>query len=314
MKCEHAQIQVKGTAVTVPAVRVQGYTVVLPGKWLRIARLFDEDWIAASIHPESFIADLKNASPRPDIFTFAQRVSDTQPKYPYRFEWEDVAAIRIRTYDEWWNALPRIGRKNMRRAARCGVVVEPVAFDDSLIRGIKEIYDETPIRQGRRFWHYGKTLEAVRSANATYLDTSEFLAAYCNGKMIGFAKLVYVGGVARIMQILSRQAQRDKRPTNALLAKAVEVCYRRGVTHLIYGHYTHGNKTHAPLTDFKRRNGFERIQFPRYFVPLTRKGEAAIAFRLHLGLGNLLPGRLTDFLLSARAAFYAGRPLSWGSP
>ena len=36
----------------------------------------------------------------------------------------------------------------MRRAEKRGVVVREVPFDDDLVRGIVEIYDETPIRQG----------------------------------------------------------------------------------------------------------------------------------------------------------------------
>lgn len=306
-RSEPAEITVKGNRGEVPAVRLHGETVVLPGKWLRIARIHDEDWVAGSSidEPESFIRRLKSVSPRPDIFTFAQHVSESQPRYPYAFEWEDAAAISITTYADWWNGLPQVARKNVRRAARRGVVVERVAFDDALIRGIKEIYDETPIRQGRRFWHYGKDLESVKRANASYLDRSEFLAAYHDRALIGFIKLVYVDDVARIMQILCRQGHSDKRPSNALLARAVEACCQRGMTYFIYGRYSYGSKTESSLIDFKRRNGFERIQFPRYFVPLTRKGEAAMALKLHLGFERLVPRRVTHFLLNARAALFA---------
>ena len=38
-----------------------------------------------------------------------------------------------------------------------------VPFDDALVRGISRIYDETPTRQGRRFWHYGKDLDAAKA-------------------------------------------------------------------------------------------------------------------------------------------------------
>jgi len=115
------------------------------------------------------------------------------------------------------------------------------------------------------------------------------------------------------VQLLAKRAESSHRPSNALLAMAVEVCCQRGVTHLTYGRYTYGNKTHSTLTDFKRRNGFQCIRFPRYFVPLTGKGKAAMAFKLHLGREHLVPSRLMDFLLNARAAYYARYPGSRGS-
>ena len=102
-----------------------------------------------------------------------------------------------------------------------------VNFDDQLVRGISDIYNETPIRQGRKFWHYGKSFEQVKAENATYPDRSEFIGAFFNGELIGFIKFVMVNNVARIMQIVSLEAHTDKRPTNALLAKAVEIAARK---------------------------------------------------------------------------------------
>ena len=119
--------------------------------------------------------------------------------------------------------------------------------------------------------------------------------------------MVYVGKVARIMQILSKNAHADKRPPNILLTKAVEVCAQRGMTHFIYGQYYYGNKGHTPITEFKRRNGFEEIRTPRYYVPLTLKGGLALGLNLHRGVKNLLPGGVMNTLLDVRAKVYARR-------
>ena len=54
-------------------------------------------------------------------------------------------------------------------AAPAYALALPVAFS----RGISNVYNETPIRQGRKFWHYGKSFDQVKAANATYLDRSE---------------------------------------------------------------------------------------------------------------------------------------------
>jgi hypothetical protein len=306
MQTGFAEISVKGKVVTVPSFCIQRQTVVLSGTWLTTARIHDEEWMTGPLvdDPDLFIRSLQSASPRPDIFTFAQSVSETQPRYRYPMEWEDAAAVPITTYSDWWDGLPREARKNVRRAERRGVAIKLVAFDDALIQGIKGIYDETPIRQGRRFWHYRKDLESVKRDNSSFLDRSEFVGAYHDGELIGFIKLVYVDRVARIMQILSKQAHFDKRPPNALLAKAVEVCCQKGMTHFIYGRYSYGNKGLTPIAEFKRRNGFKRILFARYFVPMTLKGRAAVTLKLHHGLKNLLPGRVTNLLLAARGRFY----------
>jgi hypothetical protein len=117
------------------------------------------------------------------------------------------------------------------------VVVRSVPFTDDLVAGIVDIYNETPIRQGRPFWHYGKTFEAVKQMNATYLERSGFLGAFLGDELIGFLKIVYVNRVARLMQIVAKDAHRDKRPMNALIAKAVELCETKNCTDLVYGNY-----------------------------------------------------------------------------
>ena len=164
-----------------------------------------------------------------------------------------------------------------------------VQFDDELVAGIKRIYDETPIRQGRRFSHYQKDLEPVKRENSSYLERCDFLGAYFEGELIGFVKMVYVGQVARIMQILSMNAHFDKRPPNALLAKCVERCCEKGMKYFVYGKYVYGNKRNSPITEFKRRTGFEEMRFRRYYVPLTVWGGVALKLGLHHGLQGLLP-------------------------
>jgi len=303
MPTQYAEISVNGKTLKVPAVSIDRRTVVATGKGLRIARFHEEEWNEdrTITDPDSFLRELKGGPLRADIFTFAQPLADPQPRHPFHVEWDDVAAVSITTYSDWWDQLPQVSRKNVRRAERRGVVVRLAVFDDVFVRGIKGIYDETPIRQGRHFWHYGKDLESVKRENATFLDRCDFVAAYHNDELIGFIKIVYVGKVARIMQIISKNAHADKRPPNILLAKAMEVCCQKGMTHFVYGQYFYGSKGHTPITEFKHRNGFKRIPFPRYFVPLTLKGKAAIALGLHRGVKSLIPPRLLNFLLETRA-------------
>ena len=51
----------------------------------------------------------------------------------------------------------------------------------------------------------------------------------------------------------------------------------------------------------------ELLDFPRYYVPLTRFGALAIRCGLHRGLAQLLPENVTNVFLAARAAIYRRR-------
>src|SRR5688572_7985022 len=127
---------------------------------------------------ETFLTSLRQAPASIDLFTFAQKVPDTTPAHSFYTEWENIAAVRTDKFKDWWDSLPQETRKNVRRAERRGVVVRSVEFNDDLVRGLKEIYDETPIRQGRKFWHYGKDVAVIKAENASYLDRSELLGAF----------------------------------------------------------------------------------------------------------------------------------------
>ena len=256
-------ISVRGKAVRVPTACVNGQTVVVTGRSLRVARIHDVEFAdgEAITDPSAFIKALAATGLRADILTFPQKIYEGEPKHRLPFDWDNAAVAPAGDYDRWWNELPQVVRKNVRRAAKRGVTVEVAAFDDALVHGIKGIYDETPIRQGRRFWHYGKDLETIRAENGSYLERAEFIGAYCEGELIGFVKFVRTGTVAVVMQILCKAAHYDKRPMNALIAKAMEVCHAKGVSHLVYSKFMYGNKT-DDMTEFKRRNGFVQMDFP----------------------------------------------------
>lgn len=306
---DQISINVRGRTVSVPCLRVGDLSIVKTGKFLKTATVHDQEWQADPNvrDPGAVIEAMSRNQFRADIFSFFQTVFETTPQYSYPMDWDNVAVVKLTDFNAWWKALPQESRKNVRRGEKRGVVARSTPFGDTLVAGIKNLYDETPTRQGRAFWHYGKSLDIIRAENATYLNRSEFVGAYLGNELIGFLKMVYTGKAARIMQILSKNAHADKRPPNILLAKAIEVCCQRGMEYFIYGQYYYGKKGHTPITEFKRRNGFECLQIPRYSVPLTVKGRVSVAFRLHKGIKEILPGRISRFLLYARGRYYAGK-------
>src|SRR5438552_1655252 len=98
-----------------------------------------------------------------------------------------------------------------------------------------------------------------------------------------------IGGNGCRRRPVRMSGHHDKRPANALIAKAVEICEAKGVRYLTYGNFHYGNKGIDRLLEFKIRNGFEAILMPRFYVPLTLKGALCMRLRLHRGLLGILP-------------------------
>jgi hypothetical protein len=308
MERPFCEANLDGRIVRVPAVAVGRRTVIIRGKWLKTASVKSERWVEGEPvdDPELFISKLKESGWKPDIFTFSQRLPDVAPKHPYPMEWDNVAAIPLAGgFADWWeNRLPQEARKNARRAVKRGVVTKVVALNDDLLRGIVEINNETPIRQGRPFYHYGKDFDRVKQDYSTMLDRSEFIGAYFQDELIGFIQLVGLGPTAGILAFLVKNKHSDKRPANALIVKAVELCASKGVSHLEFGKFIYGKNTGSPMTEFKRRIGFEQVPVPRYFVPLTWKGRMWVKSGLPKGIKQLIPARVFFFLSSFRARLY----------
>jgi len=285
---------------------VDGQRVAITGKWIRIATVHDEEWLETEVtEPERFIERLKQSyKTRADIFTFTQKPPATTPRFRYPIERCSVAVARIATFKEWWEELPQETRKNVRRAQKRGVVIRVQRFNDELVRGIADVQNECPVRQGRRYPHYGKSFDQVKRDHSEFIDRSDFICAYCGEELVGFLKLVYRGEVASILQLNSKVADYDKRPSNALLAKAVELCTSRGVSHLTYGRFNYGNKSDSSLREFKIRNGFRETLVPRFYVPLTTWGRICVRLKLYRGLMEILPRGIITTLVKARSKWY----------
>jgi len=288
-------------------MKVCGKDILIQGRVIRIARLAAETYEFLSDPGETLDA-LKACGRRIDLFTFTQQLPDITPRYAHPMELDNLAAVPISTFEHWWKHQINGKTRNMiRRAESKGITVREVPFDDALVHGIKAIYDESPVRQGRSFWHYMKDVESVRRENVTFRDRSVFLGAFLDGSMIGFAKLVGdgQGRQAALMQILSMIRHRDKAPTNALVAESVRACAERGTGYLVYSHFAYGRKDRDGLSDFKQHNGFQRIDLPRYYVPFTALGRLALRWRLHHGVADRVPEPMLAHLRRMRGRWAA---------
>jgi hypothetical protein len=250
------------------------------------------------------IDGLKRSGAGVDLFTFLQELPETSPKHAYFMEWDNLAVLPVSTFDAWFaKQIDYRTRNKVRKAEKKGVEIREVPFDEALVQGIFEIYNESRLRQGKKFTHYGKDCETVRKEEATYLDSSIFIGAFFEEKLIGFIKLVTndTQTQAGMMNIVSMIRHRNLAPTNALIAQAVRSCANRGIRYLVYSNFSYGKKLRDSLTDFKESNGFQQVDLPRYYIPLTRKGSLALRLDLHHRLVDRLPESLTASIRRVRS-------------
>ena len=300
-------ISVRGKNHNVQSVSLGGADIIVTGRLVRTAEIFDQYWLEAKSLPDpvTAIEACRAMRARPDLFTFAQRVPHAAPAYEYYREFDNVAVIPLTSYEAWLaKQVTSATRRNIKAAHNRGVEVRVAPYDETYVRGIMSIYNESPIRQGRRFWHYGKPFAAVQAENGTYADRATFLAAYVGGEMVGYLKVVWDDRTGAIMQVMSQIKHYDKRPNNALLAEAVKQACARGIEYLQYESFVYGNKTDSSLTEYKKNNGFVRMEVPRYFVPLTARGAVALRLGLHRDQKDRLPAWVRTRIPEWRAKWY----------
>jgi len=281
-------------------MHICGKEIRIEGRVIRMARV--AEGYDTVDNPMQLISAFRQAGLRVDLFTFMQHLHDPVPKHDFFMEWDNFAAMPVGTFDEWFTQRVDSKIRNKLRKAEKKVEVREVPFDDTLIAGISAINNESPIRQGRRFLHYGDSLETVRRKNGSFVERSVFIGVFFQGALIGYAKLVTdeAAGQAGFMQITSMLQHRDKSPNNLLIAQAVRSCAQRKIPYLWYANFAYGKKERDSLADFKEENGFERINLPRYYVPCSRLGEVALHLGLHRGVKDYIPWPILKQALRVR--------------
>jgi hypothetical protein len=296
------KIRWRGVTQLKDAFRVNTKTYVVSGNLVRTATL-QTRWQEDVDNPAEVIRALKSAPIRTDLFKFWQRIPECEPKFAYYKEWRNVAVIPVTTFDHWWNKQINTKTRNMvRKSGKLGVSIHEVAVDENFVREVMDIYNETPVRRGKPFWHYGKDFKTVKEELLAGYENSLFIAAHYQQELIGFVKLLLTDRYAMMTLILDKISHRDKSPMNGMIAKAVEICANQRIPFLAYTVWRRGDQA-----EFQKRNGFEKIPVPEYFVPLTLRGEIALRLGLHKGLKGALPEKLIVWLLALRSRWYASK-------
>jgi len=296
------EIKPKGAPLLVDAVRVDSQTFIIKGKILKTASLKDE-WHEDVDDPQEVIQALKDGPVRIDFLKFWQRIPEIEPKFPYYKEWPQVAAIPITDFKQWWDKQINCKTRNMvRKSHKLGATIEQVELNDEFIRGVVAIYNQSPVRRGKPFRHYGKDFAMTKAELSVDLGEAMFVAAYYAKELIGFIKFVVTDRYAMITMILDKTSHRDKAPMNGMVAKVVEICAMRNIPYLTYTTWRRGD--HG---NFQKYNGFIKIPVPEYYVPITVRGRLALWLGLHKGIKGAIPEKVKVRLLALRAKWYNSR-------
>jgi len=72
----------------------------------------------------------------------------------------------------------------------------------------------------------------------------------------------------------------------------------------VYSSFAYGKKQRDSISDFKERNGFQQIDLPRYYVPLSSIGWTAFRLGLHRRLVDHFPEPIVAKVRELRNAWY----------
>jgi hypothetical protein len=199
----------------------------------------------------------------------------------------------VTSFAQWWEDIGFKTRNKIRKSQKSGVELRVEPLSDDFARGVEAIYAESPIRQGRRFFHYGQSAASIKEELSSFSDRSTLVGCYHAGEMIGFMKLFHGADVLRTIHIVAKISQRDKCAMDAMISQAVELCDRNKVHHLHYGSWTDGG-----IGVFRE--------------PLNVRGRLMLGLNLQRPLRQRLPRALVGALTDARAKWNARTVVSAG--
>src|SRR4029453_2210088 len=121
---------VKGQPTHVDCFEIEGQTYSLTKGVATTLRL-EEEWYEDVKDPHAVLAALKDARVQVDLFTFWQRLPETEPRFLFYFEWESVAALPVQTFAYWWDKQIKAATRNLlRKSQKKGVEVREACYDD----------------------------------------------------------------------------------------------------------------------------------------------------------------------------------------
>src|SRR5438477_5785988 len=107
-------IRRRGVLIPTEAIHAEDKIFIISGHLIKTASLKDE-WLQDIDKPEDVIRILRSSPARIDLLRFWQRIPQSEPKFDFYKESQDVAAISVKTYDQWWEKQITGKTRNMVR-------------------------------------------------------------------------------------------------------------------------------------------------------------------------------------------------------
>ena len=189
--------------------------IKIQGTFVRIARI-DGDKYNSPTDPDAMLGSPAKAAGHGSIFSRFCRGSQ-KPSRSIATRWSGTTwrfcRFRLLKTGGTIKSVPTRAIERVKRRKRASCCARCPATK-SLFKGICGIYNESPVRQGKSFPHYGMTIERAREYASTYPDRSIYVAAFVGDTMIGFIKLVMdeTRTTACLVHILSMIQHKDKAP------------------------------------------------------------------------------------------------------
>ena len=104
-------VSVRGKTHTRPSVTVGNRTIVVSGRFLRIASIHDADFLedGSDLEPQAILRELAASGLKADLFTFSGSLCEPHATHPYRYDSDNAAVACSTSYDDWWNSLSQVG-------------------------------------------------------------------------------------------------------------------------------------------------------------------------------------------------------------
>jgi hypothetical protein len=71
----------------------------------------------------------------------------------------------------------------------------------------------------------------------------------------------------------------------------------------VYANFTYGKKEKDSVAEFKERNAFQKMDLPRYYVPMTLAGRIGFRLGLHHKLADQIPPSVVAKIRNLRNAW-----------
>lgn len=275
--------------------------ILLPPNGVGLATIHDEDYLDKTNW--DWMGAIEAIKGHALGFRFPEYLVSQDQEISHAYHASNRSRLNLSDYAHWEKKqIKKDVREGLRRANREGVSVERVAYSNLVVEVASEVFNETPYRQGRRFWHYGKSHEQLRQELAPLSAVSQYFLARKGSEYVGFAQIVPLPhrGSARSVHVISKAQHVRSRVSSALIQSIVAYCCDTKLTSFVYGRHIYSGNENSNLRKFKERHGFRNYEYKNYYVPVAPLGHAYLAMGLYQGLREMVPKPAIEFAKSIR--------------